>query len=409
MASLGKWDQTLATPNTPIQNLVKGQANPNQGKFTNAAQKTGAFDIPVLGGLLRGAVQPLTSGAEMVAQAGGETGAALTGQTSAPQFVSPQMQQLLNQRTTAGLDPENANSRQIAMNGVTQAGEAGLDIATLNSLPGAVKNAPEMAKQAPNLLGYLTKGGVGAKIGNAYEKATATGVTDTFSNFATEVKQEIARKLGNGKKYQDIADQILNPEIKALKQGISQNTINIPNEINQINPTTENVITSLFRRMGGVKPGVKGPPGYLKGMSSNVAETGYSGPLRDPIPYSGNTAQLENPNLTPKQLFDLKNQASNRLPSGFLANFKGKSATDQVNEIIRDVAGKRASDITPGVKKLNNIYSAYSKVGSPAKIATNVAVSKLLPEQVKAPFGGDAGVIGGATLLESLLRIGGRL
>lgn len=335
MASLGKWDQTLAAPNTPVQNLVKGQANPTQGKFTNAVQKTGAFDIPVLGGLLRGAVQPLTSGAEMVAQAGGETGAALTGQTSAPQFVPPQMQQLLNQRTTAGLDSENANSRQIATEGIKQAANTGLDIAALNSLPGLVKNAPETAKQASGLLGYLTKGGVGAKIGNAYEKATASGVTDSWPDFVTEVKQTVAKKLGNNSNYQDLVHQRLAPEVPASLDA--------------------------------------------------------------------------SPQITPNQLFDLKQQASNRLPSGFLSKFQGKSAGNQVDEIIRDVAAKRGIDVTPGVKGLNNLYSAYSKVGSPARIAANVAISKLIPDQIKAPLGGDTGITGGLTLLENILRMGGKL
>lgn len=100
----------------------------DEGAFEGTITKTGAFDVPVLGGVARALTHPLLKGAETIAQAVGETGAALTGQTSAPQFVNPSMQKVLNNRTqagTEGLTNPDATTGDLATRGIkTAAGVA---------------------------------------------------------------------------------------------------------------------------------------------------------------------------------------------------------------------------------------------------------------------------------------------
>lgn len=193
---------------------------------------------------------------------------------------------------------------------------AAAEVYTATELPGAVKT---IAKATPDLLGYLTRGGVGKKIGAAYEKATASGVTDSAGDVVKEIRQGVSQKLGNDPKYADIVNRRIASDI--------------------IGPSVE-----------------------------------------------------ENPSISPSKLFELKQQASNRLPNGFLSKFQGKNATNQVDEVIRDIVGKRAVDITPGVDKLNKIYQLYSSpIGSPAaagaKLAGGALVSQYLPKPLKDLIG----------------------
>jgi hypothetical protein len=119
----------------------------NEGAFEGAIDKTGAFDIPLLGGVARALTHPLLQGAETVAQGGAEglMGASealgLTkGGVKAPQFVSPQMQGQLNQRTQAGTEGftnPDQTTQGLATTGVKQAaGVASYMPGLYGSIPG---------------------------------------------------------------------------------------------------------------------------------------------------------------------------------------------------------------------------------------------------------------------------------
>lgn len=193
---------------------------------------------------------------------------------------------------------------------------------TINTAIGAslaTGASPAVENKVSDLAGYLTKGGIGKKIGQAYENATANGVTDSAGDLATELRQAVSQKLGNDPKYANLINQRI---------------------------------------------------------SSDVAPASID----------------QNPSLTPSQIFQLKQQAANRLPNGFLAQFQGKSAGNQVDEIMRDVTGKRAADITPGVKTLNKIYKIYSNpLGDPASIVGKAVVggigSQFLPKSIRDLIG----------------------
>jgi hypothetical protein len=69
------------------------------------------------------------------------------------------------------------------------------------------------------VLPLLTKKGVGVKIGTKVAEATAKGVVDIWGDFATEARQEIAKRLGQGKEYKKILEERLASESPAsLKQ-----------------------------------------------------------------------------------------------------------------------------------------------------------------------------------------------
>lgn len=306
----------LSTPQSPAfaaaqQNQQTQQNKP--GMLEDLLNKSGAYNVPFLGGLLgRGVAEPIAKGAELVGEAARSV---VSPNQKTPTFMSGQDYQNL----TGG---DTANALRY---GAGQGLSTGLAVAGARGIP----SIPQDIKNIPNALGFLTKGGIGKKIGEKVAQSTASGVTDPWNDFATEVKQAVTQKLGKGSEYQDIVNSRLNPEVPA----------------------------SL-----------------------------------DP-----------NPQITPSDLLGFRQQAANRIPQGIFAKFNGKSPSDQVDEIIRQVATSRLKDLA-GTKNLDKLYSIYSKFGSPAENAVKggavLGASQLLPDKYREPAIG--AVLGGGELMKML-------
>lgn len=193
-----------------------GGQQKTSGAFVSPVEKTGLYDIPVLGGLLRGATQPFLEGAQTIAQAGGELATAVTGGTKAPSFVGSDFQDTLDKRTQAGgeywqqggysTDPSkstiNPTGQEIAGKGVKQALDVGITAKTLEAIPGLVKTLAKAPK-------YLSKGGVYKQMENIANKVSGeAGAKTSLNDIYTEAQSEVADRLGS--KYTLHKDEINN-------------------------------------------------------------------------------------------------------------------------------------------------------------------------------------------------------
>lgn len=113
MVDNGDGTFTITNKKTAQTKRVKASELPNYGLAAPKLSNVGAFEqpvndalshVPIVGGLLSAIARPAVKGAEVVAQGLGEGITAATGGTKAPQFVSPQFQQTLNNRTQAGAE-----------------------------------------------------------------------------------------------------------------------------------------------------------------------------------------------------------------------------------------------------------------------------------------------------------------
>lgn len=141
----------LKAPGDSILGMNVNNVDKNKvGALENTIGKTGIFDVPLLGGLARAMTHPILKGGEVVGQALGELGAAGLGQTSAPQIVSPEFQNVLNNRTQAGSEGfvnPNGTSQDIAFRGAkTAAGVAAYGIPGGGFVPGGGNAALATAK-----------------------------------------------------------------------------------------------------------------------------------------------------------------------------------------------------------------------------------------------------------------------
>lgn len=172
---------------------IQSQQDPNEGALTRGIEKTGAYDIPLLGGILRGATQP----ANQLLETGADDVMGLINKLSgnkAPyqaQFISPNEKQAL-------LSPEARQSNPVT-NAVgyeakqlpSQAG-AILSADGLAALPSIAKNIPTAVSAIPK---YITKGSTFNQMKNAVE-----GATPNWENVVNAARKDTADETVGVKK-----------------------------------------------------------------------------------------------------------------------------------------------------------------------------------------------------------------
>lgn len=348
----------------PTANQLPGS---DQGAFQQALTKTGAFDIPVLGGALRAVSKPLLTGAETVAQAGGELGSALTGQTSAPQFVSNDMQNLLNQRTQAGLEgftKPSDTTKKLALEGLKQSAAVasygvpairafgGSTIApTLGNLAlhGGITGALFGAGQAPVgqinpgsiaaygglgaiaeptlsylLSGMLTKAGVGKKLAQG---ANESDQSMTWNDLQDQIRAKASDKLGDN---------------AATKQSVE-------NFLATRSPASESDL--IINKAGG-------PP--IEDVADPTGQAAFA-----PTPLSNAPAQkLVNPDLNANSLLNLRRQLDASYEQPFYSKlFTKSSMDDKVAAIARSVVRDNLHKVAPGTILPDQLMTLYMKKG----------------------------------------------
>lgn len=155
----------IANGATPFDPIAQGavpvnQQDPNEGAFTSAIDKTGAFNIPLLGGVLKGLTTPFTTAAETAAEGARAGGQILSGDRTPfkPAFISQNENNLL---TGSPLGP------------LEQAGKLAPDLA-LSLLAPEFKGANFLDKGA-ELLGKEAPVGVKAAALNSALKGGLVG------------------------------------------------------------------------------------------------------------------------------------------------------------------------------------------------------------------------------------------
>lgn len=289
-----------------LQKQSTTTAPSNQGAFTNAIQKTGAFDIPVLGGLLRGVAQPAATLAEAGAEDIRAAGQKFSGQKGPyqPAFISPEMQQAL-------ISPEKiAQVKQNPLNAVKNA--AGYELTQLPSQAGAVLDLMGLSS--------LAKTGIKAAANPIETAKNVAGVRNYVTRGRTYGQMEKLADKGRNIDYEDIS-KIVNSEA-------THKPTTIKNEISQI--------------LREERP-LEGSSQVSYGPSSAA-------------PQGGITQQLTPSQLTSRQALELRGEMGRQAydKSVLVSGTRREAA-----KIINRALSKELKQATPGLATADKIYAFH--------------------------------------------------
>ncbi len=172
-------------------------SKPDQGSITNAIEKTGAYNLPVIGGIARDITQPINSLLETGAEDVRAVGQKLSGQNGPyePKFVSPNIAKAL-------IDNPKAAANPIGAAGAYELGQLPSQVGALataqgvGSLPKIITKIPAMIEDIPNKVRLLTPSGAGKAIETAKDAGVKLGQTHTGADILTEARQAIEKKYG---------------------------------------------------------------------------------------------------------------------------------------------------------------------------------------------------------------------
>lgn len=381
----------------------------DQGSIESGIAKTGLFDTPVVGGLIQSLTHPLIKGAETAAEGvkaagdlynnwgaiskdkslldvlSGNGNKVLSPEAAKPAFISQDENKHM-QGSFADAMGEGARTGAGAASyflpGLNVAKGGGVVNALVNkAVTGGVRGAMYGSDQGANFdptttagmagagailepligglsSGMLSKGGVYNKM----EQAAAKGADINWDSVVQTAKNAAKNKAPS---VQRALDNLIAEETPASAAQVQGGVEGLPQTVDQINPGTSNNGGTLLKRMGGVKPGVEGPPGYLKDIAGQaVDESGYGGPLRAPTPYSGGgdvIGDISSPSLPSKQALELRKALGDRLPQGFFdkLNTKISPAEQDAINILRRTVSSHLKQAAPDIKTPDQLYTLY--------------------------------------------------
>ncbi len=196
---------------TPVGNNQQQSQTPT----SSAMEKTGAYDIPVLGGLLRGAIQPNTQLIDTTLQK--------RQQLSNLAKSNPQ-QAVQMAKDTLG----SGNTLQDLMTGKGMARTAlpaALTDATIADVPNIAKGAINVVKSIPKIASNLTFKGAANAATKAASKATAEGANATWDDLQYDVRSQVEKQLGNTQEVRDAVNNLLSEKTPAALEGQGANAL----------------------------------------------------------------------------------------------------------------------------------------------------------------------------------------
>lgn len=293
------------------------------------------------------------------------------------------------------------NAKGNFVQGVQNAANQTAELARTTLHPGQVMEIAEaalMQELGPAIMGKLFGGmKFGGKIlkyptkklaakgtEKAASEATKAGASTEWDALSKQIKNEVYKKLGNTAEVRQAVDKIIASYVPPLASAGKENTAKVPlNFVGKVIDTIKK--GTQFKRMGGVKPGEKGPPGFLKEILPKNTTSTYNGPLRDPTPFSLDSLMTTPAKLTPEELLNWRRQILAREGSGIMELIKGSDIDKKVSGIARQEFSKSLHKIAPKTKDIDKIYSLYSKGGIlsggiPEKLA-KLGIASLLYSQ----------------------------
>lgn len=209
--------------------------------------------------------------------------------------------------------------------------------------------------------GMLSKAGAYKNMAKAAENGADVD-WNLIANKARDAAKNSAASTKNA------LEQLIAEETPATQMNVPEPAPGISPEVDQINPGNQSDGSVAFKRMGGVKPGQEGPPGYLKDVTpAPSTQSDYNGPLRSPTPYSGNSdiANMADgsTNISSPQLLQLRAALGKRLPSNFFEKLTSKvpQAEQEATDILRRTVSQHLKTAAPGIKTPDKLYSMYAK------------------------------------------------
>lgn len=261
----------------------------------------------------------------------------------------------------AGIAPAAANA---AINGGIKGAEYGF---------GSSKTGEELSKTTQDAA-------IGALLNVLFTGATS----GMLSKKGVYGKMSDAANKADPLDWNDIAD-----EARGQAKGKAATTQKaLENLIAQEHPTPDGNLGAL----------TEGPPNEIvhAGGLSEPKMYNYQGPLREDVPFSGLTHNIQDPRLTGQQALDLRASLGKRLPSNFfeklLSNVGGKKTPgeDEAVDILRRAVSDKLKQASPGIVTPDKLYSIYAQMhGDVPTWAKRIFGGIVADKLVGNKFGGD--------------------
>lgn len=411
----------------PVKQVNKVDKN-TVGAFENAVGETGIFDVPVLGGALRAVAHPALRGAEMVGQAVGETGAALTGQATAPDIMSKDSLKKIENRDVGSVATEGVKTAAgVASYAVPGGGFTGSVTKKGLAGAGALSGFSESGETVGETVGETLVGGVGglaaAKVPGLVSKIAGKSGEAIFEKIPARLRSKIDRteKELMGLEQRKMTDMVGYKNIsKAKTLGITPESM--PEDVVRVvTPELESVGTKLNNALGQdyasatmaevrdafrkaskqVAPGVKGID--LEDWIGRNDEF-----LRQNI--SDEIGQV-GAEMTPGQRIDFMNDEYpinlnivNKIKQRLGDRFEDDPLYKQAYKNLQELIEKNSGD-PDGIKALNQEYNSLREIRNQSQqqidkgLSRNIEDYQLKREQIKGnplndPYVGTAAGLG---------------
>lgn len=393
------------------------------GAIENAVGNTGAYDIPVLGGIARALTHPFIKAGELAGQAGSEALTAATGGTEAPQIASNDvMKEIGNSknRSVGGTLKQGAKEAAGVGAFAVPFGQAGV-VGSKFILPGIATGALNALSQDNVTPGSVAKGAaIGGLVGGgvqalgAISNKIAGGLAD--NGIQGDITNPIANAKGNVNYANDVQD-LKDVADKYLGTGSAADKLaKLPEAASNLDTTIQTLQASGSGDQAQLAELIK-DRGLLDGLSQGLAESANKAGPSIPLPF---TLGAKIPLPVSRSAFQgaqsaLGNVATNagKAMQNLPAALPGITAQGAIRG-AQALPGIMNSQPSPDLLPISDVsQDNKSNPTAPTAPATTQATTQYLsghsPEQIyaayqkanEAAFSGDRGAKAAATALKS--------
>lgn len=272
----------------PVNNVDKNSV----GVIENAIGNTGAYDIPVLGGIARALTHPFIKAGELAGQAGSEALTAATGGTQAPQIASNDaMKDIGDSKERSVLGTLTQGGRDAAGVGAFAVpfGQAGV-VGSQFVLPGIATGVLNAVSQDNATPGSVAKGAaVGGLVGGGVQALGAIGNKIAGGLAGNGVQGDITNPIANAKgnvNYANDVQDLKDVADKYLGTGSAADKLaKLPEAASNLDTTIQTLQASGSGDQTQLAELIK-DRGLLDGLSPGLAKSANKAGPSIPLPFT---------------------------------------------------------------------------------------------------------------------------